>query len=251
MNWFVQSTTYPVPSIHVGPPPEGMKLVSIPYDPPNSITGWLYADKDSQVALVHFHGNGENLETIRHSGLLERFLDLKVSFLVIDYPGYGASDGKPSEVSLLQAATASVDYLSEQFPAQSIVICGWSLGASVAILTASGNPKISDLIAMSAWTSLGDVALLHFPSWLIKMMPAEKYDSLRVAKSISCPALFIHGEKDSLIPVEQGKEVAASIPHLFQWLPIPEAEHNDLLEYPEVWSSIEAFLKQSGKRRHL
>lgn len=241
MNWFVQQATYPIPAIHVGPPPPAMTLVSLPYEGSKTVEGWFHETKNSRVALLHLHGNGENLETVRYSGLLERFQQLNVSFLVIDYPGYGNSGGKPSEESLLQSAEASVHFLSKRFPGQRIVVCGWSLGASVAILTAAKSPDVAGLIAMSAWTSLRDVAILHFPRWMVKVMPAEQYDSLGASKSVRCPTLLIHGERDSLIPVQQGEAIATKLPNLDQWLRIPEAEHNDLLDFPEVWTSIATF----------
>ncbi len=244
MNWFVQRTTYPAPAIRVGPPPSTMKLVSVPYAHGNLVTGWIQEKESSRTALLYLHGNGENLETIRHSGLLEQLQDLNISFLVIDYPGYGNSEGKPSEESLLKSAEGAIDTLSKRFLEQRIVVCGWSLGASVAILTAAKNKKVHGLIAMSAWTSLTNVALLHFPSWMVKAMPAEKYDSLKASKSVRSPSLLIHGEQDPLIPVQQGEQIASNLPNLQQWLKVPQAGHNDLLNFPEVWTSISSFLRK-------
>jgi pimeloyl-ACP methyl ester carboxylesterase len=239
-NWFVQSMIYPAPPIPVPdkPPP------SFAHPDWNlEIDGWLYEPQRPvrKQVMIYFHGNGENLETLRRSGLLDELQDLQIPFLVVDYPGYGRSKGSTSEESILRSSTGAIVWLKKRFADHSIIICGWSLGASVAVQTAK-QTQPEGLIAMSTWTSLHDVAVLHFSEAVVRFALKERYNALDAAKQIKCPVLMIHGELDDLIPASQGKQVAATMKTRPRWVLLPSVGHNDLLSQPEVWKEIAAFL---------
>jgi uncharacterized protein len=239
-NRFVQSMIYPAPSIAVpGKPPA-------PFLHPGwdlEIDGWLYEPQRPvrRQVMLYFHGNGENLETLRQSGLLHELQVLQIPFLVVDYPGYGRSKGRTSEASILRNSTGAVNWLKTRFPDHSIILCGWSLGASVAVQTAK-QTQTDALIAMSTWTSLRDIAVLHFSQWLVGFALKERYDALEAAKQIRCPVLMIHGELDDLIPASQGEKVATTLKAPTRWVLLPSVGHNDLLSQPEVWKEIATFL---------
>lgn len=245
---FVQKSIYPAPSIEVPPAPKPLQEVELKLTTGDSIIGWHY-DGDSTHAiksvLLYFHGNGENLQTMRMSGLIDSLVDLNRPFLIIDYPGYGRSTGKPSEQLIRETSKQAVGWLKENHPAQPKVICGWSLGAAVALQSAAENQEsVNGLIAMSAWSSLRDAAAEHYPSWLIALLLRERYDSVLAAESVKCPSLLIHGEQDSLIPVEQGKKVAQKLGAKVRWISVSEVGHNDLLAHPLIWTEIDSFLRQ-------
>jgi len=86
---------------------------------------------------------------------------------------------------------------------------------------------------------------MHRNSWLVKSLVEERYDSLAAAKKIRCPALFIHGEHDDLIPVsQQGEKVAGAVPSATRWVQVPQAGHNDLLGRRLVWLEIAKLLSE-------
>lgn len=235
---------YPAPPVPVGEPPAWMEEVEVEAGDGVSLVGWYWEPDPSnpnRPVIVFLHGNGENLETMRSSSTLEQIRRLRSPFLVVDYPGYGRSSGFPSEASLKRGAAAAVHWAFERFDGREVVICGWSLGAAVAIHTAATEPEVVALIAMSAWTSLEEVAANHFPGWLVGVLLRESYDSVEVGVEVEVPSLLIHGSEDSIIPIEQGRRVAAQIPRA-QWLELAGAGHNDLLSFPEVWEAIEAFV---------
>ena len=101
---------------------------------------------------------------------------------------------------------------------------------------------------MSSWTSLLDVAGIHFPGWLVGLALREKYDSLTAAPNIAAPALVIHGARDQIIPASQGEQVAAALPNSRRDA-VPGAGHNDLLSRDEVWQEMAAFIEQRARDR--
>jgi uncharacterized protein len=241
-NLFVHTMIYPAPP------------VAVPEKPPAAFTrpvwdleidAWLYEPErpGAKQVMLYFHGNGENLETLRQSGLLQELQQFQIPFLAIDYPGYGRSKGRASEDSILRNSAGAVKWLQSRFQDDLIILCGWSLGASVAVQTAQQTGKANALIAMSTWTSLRDVAVLHFSEWLIGFALKERYDALEAAKDITCPVLMIHGELDDLIPASQGKKVAAAMKAPVRWILLPSVSHNDLLSQPVVWKEIATFLQ--------
>ncbi len=245
LDGFVRQSIYPAPRVRVPPAPAPLEEVVFDLATGERIVAWAHSDPalpPGRPAVVFFHGNGENLETMRMSGTFDELARLRVAWIAVDYPGYGRSTGDPSEQGVMAGADAAVAWLRERHPSRPLVLCGWSLGAATAIGTAARHPEehIRGLIALSPWTSLPDVARIHFPGIMVKSILKEKYDSRAAAKKVRVPSLVIHGELDNLIPAEQGKEVAAALSA--RWVPVPSAGHNDLLAKDEVWMEMERFL---------
>lgn len=247
-NYIVRFMTYPAPVIKIpSPPPMPFKEIQIKYDDQNSAISWLFENStDTQTPVVLlFHGNGENLQAMNIGGLFHQFMNLNVHFLALDYPGYGRSDGKASEKNNIAAANAAVQWIENNFAENPKIIFGWSLGAAVAIQTAFDNQnKIDGLIAVSAWSSLPDVAAFHYSRWLSNLLVKEKYNSVEAAQKITCPALVMHGTTDSIIPFSQGKKVAEALGGYARWVEIPNTGHNDIFSRNIVWEEITQFLEK-------
>lgn len=247
LDAFVRQSVYPAPPIRVPPAPAPFEEVALDLPAGERIVAWAHADPalpPGRPAVVFFHGNGENLETMRMAGTFEELARLRVAWIAVDYPGYGRSTGSPSEEGLMAGADAAVAWLRERHPGRPVVLCGWSLGAATAIGTAARHPEqVRGLIALSPWTSLPDVARLHFPGFMVQSMLREKYDSLSAARKVRVPALVIHGDQDNLIPAAQGREVAGALQGTTRWVSIPWAGHNDLLARDEAWKEMERFLE--------
>jgi len=244
LDAFVRNSVYPAPPVRVPPAPAPLEEVALDLATGERIVAWTHADPalpEGRPAVVFFHGNGENLETMRMAGLFDDLARLRVAWIAVDYPGYGRSTGKPAEEGVMAAADAAVAWAREHHPGRPLVLCGWSLGAAAAIGTAAHHAEpLRGLIALSPWTSLPDVARIHFPGFMVQSMLREKYDSLGAAKRIRVPALVIHGEADNVIPAPYGKQIAAAL--AARWVPVPSAGHNDLLARDEVWVEMERFL---------
>lgn len=242
----VRQFVYPRPPVGVPSiPPAPLREIVLHLSDGTKIIGWLYFWASDKPIVLFFHGNGENLRTVYDAGTFDQFRDTGVNLLVIDYPGYGRSEGKPSEASVLESGTAALKWIRSEYPDLPVIVCGWSLGAAVAIQTVSSCPsEVDGLIALSAWTSLPEVARGHFPGWLVRLVLKESYNSLEAAKNIKCPVLLMHGSRDQIIPVAQGRQLADSFQVPPDFIEVPSADHNSLMAYPKVWQSIKMFIDQ-------
>lgn len=247
LDAFARQMLYPAPPVPVpSPPPAPLEEVWLDLSERGRVQAWAAVAPGLSPAaplLLFFHGNGENLETVRWSGLFEEFGRLGVAVLAADFPGYGRSTGIPSEEGLIATGDAAVAWARERHLARPLVVCGWSLGAALAIAAVDRHPdEVRGLIALSPWTTLAEVAAGIFPELAVKAMLREHYDSRQAARRIRVSALVVHGERDDLIPVKQGEEIAAVLGGSARWMPVRGAAHNDLLGRREVWDEMARFV---------
>ena len=188
--------------------------------------GWWTARPDSKLATLFLHGNAGNVtHRIRH---IRAVTAAGSSILVIDYRGYGRSEGRPTEDGLYRDARAGWAWLiGRGYPPQRIVIHGESLGSSVAVELAAAN-RSAGVVLDAPFTSAKDVARTVLPF----LGPALiwSFDSTRRIRAIGAPLLVIHGNQDDIIPFELGRKLfeMASEPKTF-WR-VEGASHNDLIE---------------------
>lgn len=185
---------------------------------------WWIPASGSTVATLHLHGNAGN---VSHRGLSARsILNAGSGLLLLDYRGYGKSSGKPTEQGLYSDAEAAYEYLKTKgYSPSQIFIQGESLGAAVAVQLASTKP-CAGLILEAPFTSAKAVAGRVFP--LVGPLFIWGYNSLTTISRVKAPTLFIHGDRDEVIPYDLGKRLyeAANSPKWF-WT-VHGAGHNDL-----------------------
>jgi pimeloyl-ACP methyl ester carboxylesterase len=200
-------------------------------------------------AILYFHGNGENLAFVSNSGLFQSLEKLGGPFLAIDYPGYGRSTGTPSENSLKAAGCAGLDWLDQKYPDRPKILIGFSLGSAVAFQVAAANQdRINGLVVLAPWTSLHAAAAVSFPIFLVKLLVPEEYDSLKAARSLKIPVLVVHGKADTIIPIRQGRQIAAALKDKL-FLPVKQTGHNDLPGTVELWQAVDYFIFQYLKAK--
>jgi fermentation-respiration switch protein FrsA (DUF1100 family) len=148
--------------------------------------------------------------------------------LLIDYRGYGKSEGLPFEQGLYLDGQAALSWLKEEgVKEKEIVIFGKSLGGGVACEIAQGL-ELRALILESTFTSLKKVAARLFPLFPPGISLGEDYQSLDKIPKVTCPVLIIHGDRDELIPYEEGKALYEAAPLPKAFYPVNGAGHNDV-----------------------
>lgn len=210
------------------------------------IGGWWLPLENARATLLFFHGNAGNIGHRLESLALFRALNLSV--LIIDYHGYGDSEGKPSEAGTRMDARAAWHYLTVEhnIPAEQIIVFGRSLGAAVAAELAREHTP-GAIILESAFRSLPDMAQAAYPFLPARWLVRYEYDTEAYVREIDAPLLVIHSESDEIIPYSHGQTVYAAAREPKTML-ILEGDHNTgFLNDPKKYlNGIDRFLIDAG-----
>jgi fermentation-respiration switch protein FrsA (DUF1100 family) len=166
--------------------------------------------------------------------------------LAFDYRGYGHSTGRPSEPGLRRDACAARAALLDQDgvdPAR-VLYLGESLGGGVALALALERPP-AGLILHSAFTSVRDLARIHYPLIPRALVP-DAYPSLRLIGRLALPLLVLHGERDEIVPLMHAEALADAARGPKRMHVFAGAGHNDLLAVagPEWARAIAAWARE-------
>lgn len=206
------------------------------------INAWFVPNRDAKGTILFFHGNGGNNGD--RVDILRVLHSFQFNIMIVDYRGYGKSEGNPSEQGTYLDALAAWEYLTRTrgIPDNSIVVMGESLGGAVAIDLASRYAP-GALVVQSTFTCLADVAAMHYPLLPVRWLIRHYYDSLDKIERISCPKLFIHSEEDTLIPIANAKALFDRAKDPKQFMSTP-GDHNEggVMYAPEYTEQLRQFL---------
>lgn len=207
--------------------------------------GWFAPFPNSQTCILWLHGNAGNVShRLEHLRLMRQML--KVNIFIIDYRGYGRSQGKPSETGLYEDALAAYRYLSgrAEISQEKIYIYGQSLGAAVAVFLAE-KEKAAGLILEAPFSSLMDAAADIYPWLPVRLFTKERYASINRIGALKIPILIIHGLEDDIIAAEHSRRLYRAAPEPKELLLIKRAGHNDLyyLGGQKYWDKLKEFIK--------
>jgi fermentation-respiration switch protein FrsA (DUF1100 family) len=194
------------------------------------LAGWYLAPKavvarQPSPGLLWFYGNGENVAAIWP--VVRDFQPPGTAVLVVDYPGYGGSEGRTTEAGLYAAADAAYAALAARpgIDPRRIYVYGRSLGSAVATYTAAHHPA-AGLILESPFTNAAAMAR-HLYKLLPPFSLALRFDNLANVRRIRCPTLVFHGDADRLVPTAMGLAVAGAAGGGAEVVLIHGAGHNE------------------------
>ncbi|MBI2898789.1 MAG: alpha/beta hydrolase [Planctomycetes bacterium] len=204
--------------------------------------GWFARGKDAKWTLLWFHGNAGNIGDRFNTAI--DFVDrLNVNVFIIDYRGYGRSEGSPGEKGLYLDATAAYRTLLDRgIPAGRIVLLGKSLGGAVAADLAARVP-CAGVVLQSTFTSAPEMSKLVMPFFPARWFMRTKYDTLSKVKTIRAPKLFLHSRGDDIVPFRMAEELyaAAAEPKRRAWF--DGSDHGILYVRRREWTeAIRSFL---------
>jgi hypothetical protein len=190
--------------------------------------------------VLYFGGNAEDV-----AWNLKRVAQQApgAGWLLVDYRGYGASDGSPSEEALSADAIEWFDYAKQKLDAKRIVAFGRSLGSGVAVRLAPAR-AVDAVILVTPFDSLTNVARHHYPYLPVSWMLKHPFDSLSRAPSIAAPLLCLVAERDEVIPVVHSRRLFDAWQGPKRWVELAGAGHNSTDDMPAFWQAIREFLVQ-------
>lgn len=206
------------------------------------LSGLLFKAKSAKGLVFFLHGNGGSLAG--WGGVAATYTHLGYDVFLLDYRGYGKSQGRiSSQAQLLSDVEVAYKQLKASYPERDIVLAGYSLGTGPAAwLAARHQPRL--LLLHAPYYSLADMAAHTIkvwpilPSWLLRYpMPTNEF-----AQQVRVPVVFVHGDQDEVIPHNSSVRLHALVPGGGQVITIRGAGHNGLIDNPQYQQAIRRLL---------
>lgn len=175
--------------------------------------GWFLPAREEPIATVLFlHGNAQNIST--HIASIYWLTERQFDVFLLDYRGYGVSEGRPSLEGVHADAEAALKHLAEEVAVdgETLIVFGQSLGGAIAIRTVARSPyrhRIKALIVEGVFASYPQIAREKLAelwlTWPLQFIPyatvSASYDALKAVPSISpIPLIIVHGGADAIVP---------------------------------------------------
>jgi uncharacterized protein len=188
---------------------------------------------------LYFGGNAEEV-----SWMLPRVARSApgTGWLLVDYRGYGSSEGAPSEKDLVADALLWHEHAAKLGAAKPFVF-GRSLGSGVAVQLAAARP-VAGLILIAPFDSLTSVARHYYPYLPVRWMLKHPFDSIGRASMVGAPLLSLVAERDEVIPIVHSKRLYDAWKGPKRWVELVGAGHNSTDDAPAFWQAIREFLAQ-------
>jgi alpha-beta hydrolase superfamily lysophospholipase len=181
-----------------------------------------------------------------------------MNLVVADYRGYGASGGTPTLTDLVQDARVIFKEVRGELSRRSLRKDLWVMGRSLGSISALElayhyQEEMEGLIIESGFPSVVRILFHLGASVHVQAMDLEKIDRecLERIKEILLPALVIHGERDSLVPLENAREIYRHLGSKEkELLVISSAAHNDimLVGFKDYFKAIRQFVERAQTR---
>ena len=210
------------------------------------LRGWLVKPQGVERAPLVLYSGG-NAEEVSHMleaiGEPSRGDTPGVAWLLVNYRGYGASEGAPSQVSLVADALAQYDYAASlpNVDPQRIFVFGRSLGSGVAVQVAAHRP-VRGVILVSPYDSLAAVAKRYYWYLPVDWMLKHRFDSIGIAPQMKPPLLCFIAERDDVIPPEHAERLFAAWAGPKRKVLLGGASHNTTDSATGFWPAVREFL---------
>ncbi|MFO0609789.1 MAG: alpha/beta fold hydrolase [Polyangiales bacterium] len=232
------------PADRASPPPPGARDLRVDVAPDVGLHARRHAHAGSRALVLLFHGNGEVVAD--YDGLATRYADAGADLLVVDFRGYGASEGTPTLRDALADAHRALDVALADAAGLPLVVMGRSLGgACAAELCQSSRPGVVGFVFESAAADLDGVIRRRGvdPRGLVTDADRAAFDPLPKLARCASPALVLHGEDDALIPASEARLTHERLASADKTLTlIPGRGHNDLAWHPLYWDALARFV---------
>jgi hypothetical protein len=192
-------------------------------------------------AALYFHGNYEFVD--QNLELLDRVAALGLHVLLVEYPGYAGTDGRPTRATLNEAARLGYDWLAAHpdVVAERILAIGRSVGSGPALDLAAAR-RLAAVVLLAPFTSVADFARRYgAPAFLVR----DRYDNRARIRAYDGPVLLFHGRADGVVSFAHS-EALAGMASRATLVPL-ECGHNDCPHFDPDWlARLQQFLAAEG-----
>jgi len=239
-----RALVYPFDSTETAPDLPGLSAQDFDRDGTRLVI-WHAAPRPGKPVIFYLHGNAGGLK--HRTARFRHFLDRGYGLIAPAYRGSSGSAGIPGQEAITADMRAFWAARARWVPPDSpVVVYGESLGTGIAMVALLSQVNAPEAAILEApYSSIADVARAAYPG--IEPLLAQlqnRWDSLSVADRVEARMLVLHGTRDQVIPVEQGRAVFAALASSEkQFIEVPDADHHTLWRsdvLPRMWHFIEA-----------
>ncbi|MFM9884868.1 MAG: alpha/beta hydrolase [Burkholderiales bacterium] len=207
--------------------------------------GWIvnHRDQGMKPLLIYYGGNADEVSwLLAHAHRFRGY-----ALLLMNYRGYGRSEGVPRQDRLFADALVVFDAITARpgIDRQRVVVWGRSLGTGVATHVAIER-SVAGVVLVSPYDSMSALAERHMP--YLKWLLTQPFDSLSLAPRIKVPLLALAAVQDTLIPIEHSERVVSAWGGPKRLVVLREGDHNSLTAFPAFWGAIDGFLTSYESR---
>jgi pimeloyl-ACP methyl ester carboxylesterase len=201
----------------------------------------LFFEADSATGLVFYlHGNAGSLDN--WGAVAKRYTELRYNVFILDYPGYGKSDGAiEGKTQLVDVIQTAYDEMKRRFEEDSIVVLGYSIGTGPAAnLAATNHPKL--LILQAPYYSLTDMMRHTYPivpTFLLKY----KFQTNEYLKKCKMPIVIFHGDQDEVIYYGSSLKLKAGMKTGDTLITLKGQRHNGMTDNPDYIAALKTILR--------
>lgn len=215
------------------------------------LNGWFVPHAAARSTLIWFHGNAGNIShRVENLKLLHD--KVRMNIFIFDYRGYGHSQGHPSEDGTYLDGEAAVVFVRDKLAIETgrIVLFGRSLGAAVAAETAT-RIATQALILESPFVSVREMARAVLPVLPLGPLLQTRYDISEKIRRIKTPVLILHGDRDEVVPFNQGEAVFNAAQQPKEFYKIAGAGHNNtyLIGGDAYFQKLKSFIESTAPPR--
>jgi len=228
----LSSVFYPRPDFSPEAP-EGAQDLFIPVEEGVSLMARAHQGPKHGPIILFFHGNGEIVSDYDELGRV--YTRMGMTFIPVDYRGYGQSTGSPGIDAMMRDSHAVFDFVRDWLLERGyngpLIVMGRSLGSAPALeLACNRQEELPALIVESGFAyTLPLLRLLGIDVDALGLEEDRGMDNLDKMARIRLPCLILHAEKDWIIPLSDGKALYEACPSTDKTLvQIPGAGHNDI-----------------------
>jgi len=206
------------------------------------INGWeIDINEKADKTVIYFGGNAED---VVYFNIEAEKLNVRQVF-VFNHPGYGKSEGQPSEKSLYQSALDAYDFLIEQkkINPQKVVVIGRSMGSSVAAYLAA-NRDVSGVVLITPFDSISHIAAARFKYFPVKVILNHSFHTAEHIRKIDKPTLILAAEQDEMIAEAHLKNLIEASSSNSKIVKFPELGHNTIQTHADYYNELNRFINR-------
>lgn len=207
-----------------------------------ALRGWLLpGTRPDRPLVLYFGGNAEEVSWLLDHAQAFAGWDLAL----VNYRGYGRSDGRPRERDLLADAVAVYDHLVAAGSPRRVALVGRSLGSAIATHVASQRP-VTCVVLVTPFDSAVAVGRDVLPIVPVSWVIGDVFDAAPLAPAIRAPLRVIVASHDTIVRRERSQRLFDAWGGSKEWVTIDGADHNDLQSHRSYWNAIQSFLARCG-----